>query len=793
MKTKETSKSKRRIVLLDTHAIIHRAYHALPDFSTSSGRPTGALYGLASMIISIVKDLNPDYVIACYDLPGGTFRTTMYTGYKAHRKELDGALSDQIEGSREVLSALSIPLYEVKGFEADDLLGTISEKLKKDKENEIIIASGDMDTLQLVDGKNVKVFTLKRGLTDTVIYDEKAVVERFGFKPELLPDYKGLRGDPSDNIIGIPGIGEKTATTLITNFGSLEQIFKKLKKGDEAFREVSITPRIIELLRNGEEEAMFSKTLATIRRDAPIEFDLPEKNWKESVVISRAEKLFGELEFRSLGARLRAVLGEAEAASATPEPENEVNVDPALLKRLTVALSLLDSEKSDPDIEDVLSYARTRDPKVAEDYIMKALERNGLMRVWTEIEEPIIPIVAGMTKCGIKIDKEYFQKLSKKYHGVLATLEQEIYKLSGEEFNIKSPKQLGEVLFVKLGLPTAGVKKSASGGYSTQIEVLEKLEESHPIIGKIMEFRELQKLLSTYIDVLPEFADSENRVHPEYLQIGAATGRFSSKNPSIQNIPTKTELGRNIRGGFVAEKGWKLVSFDYSQIEFRLAAIFAKDEYLINSFNKGDDAHTAVASKVFGVPLAEVTKEMRRRAKVINFGILYGMGVNALRKNLGGTQKEAAAFYSDYFEKFKSIESYLESTKEFAKKYGYTETLFGRKRYFPNINSSVPFIQKMAERMAVNAPLQGTVADIMKISMRFISERLQREGLAESAFPLLQIHDELIFEIKDSDIERVSEIVTDEMQGVFKKSYINFDSPVPLVVNSSSGQTWQDL
>lgn len=793
MKTNETSKSKKRIVLLDTHAIIHRAYHALPDFATSSGRPTGALYGLASMILSIVKDLRPDYIIACYDLPGGTFRNVMYSGYKAHRKDLHDSLIEQIESSKEILSALCVPLYSVPGFEADDLLGTISENLKKDKNNEIIIASGDMDTLQLVDGKKVKVFTLKRGLTDTIIYDETAVKERFGFGPELLPDYKGLRGDPSDNIIGIPGIGEKTATTLITNFGSLEKMYKLLKKSDAPFREAKITPRIIELLRNGEEEALFSKTLATIRRDAEVDFNLPEKHWSDTIDVARAEKLFEELEFRSMGGRLRAVLGGEVSASVVPEPATAVVVDPITLKRLTVSLSLLDPDKSDPDIEDVLSYTRTRDVFAAEDYIMKSLEHNGLMKVWKEIEEPIIPVVAGMTTRGIKIDKIYLEKLSKEYHAVLEKLEQEIYTMAGGEFNVKSPKQLSEVLFVKLGLPTAGIKKSAGGGYSTQIDILEKLEESHPVIGKIIEFRELQKLLSTYIDVLPEFAGPDGRVHPEYLQIGAATGRFSSKNPSIQNIPTKTELGRNIRRGFVAEKGWKLVSFDYSQIEFRLAAIFAKDEYLISSFKNGDDAHTAVASKVFNVPLAEVTKEMRRRAKVINFGILYGMGVNALRKNLGGTQKEAAAFYADYFDKFKSIESYIESTKTFAKKHGYTETLFGRRRYFPNINSSVPFIQKMAERMAVNAPLQGTVADIMKLSMRFIYERLAAEGLAESAYPLLQIHDELIFEIKDEAIEQACKIITEEMEGVFVKSYLHYASPVPLVVHSSSGETWQDL
>ncbi len=794
MKTKEKSQFKKRIVLLDTHAIIHRAYHALPDFATSSGRPTGALYGLASMVLSIAKDLSPDYIIACYDLPGGTFRSAMYTGYKAHRKELDDSLAIQINESREVLDAMNIPRYEVKGFEADDLLGTIAETLKKDKTNEVIIASGDMDTLQLVDGKQVKVFTLKRGLTDTVLYDEKAVVSRFGFPPKLLPDYKGLRGDPSDNIIGIPGIGEKTATALISSFGGIEGIYKKLKNGDEAFISAGIKPRIIELLRNGEEEAEFSKTLATIRLDAPVSFELPDKSWRESVDHNKAEKMLSELEFRSLITRLRGVLGaETQEISLKEEATAEETIDPLEVKKLGVALSLLDPEKSEPDLEDIFSYARTRDFSAAKDYIMKAIEHNSMTNVWKEIEEPIMPVIAAMTARGIKIDKLYLKKLGSDYHGVLEKIEQDIYKLAGEEFNVKSPKQLSEILFGKLGLPTAGVKKSAGGAYSTQIEILQKLEEAHPIIPKIIEYRELQKLLSTYIDVIPDLVAPDGRLHPEFVQIGAATGRFSSKNPNIQNIPTKSELGRNIRRGFVADKGWKLVSFDYSQIEFRLAAIFAKDEYLINAFKNGDDAHTAVAALVFGVPMNEVTKEMRRHAKVINFGILYGMGVNALRKNLGGTQKEAAAFYEDYFNKFKSIAGYLDSTKMFAKKHGYTESLFGRRRYFPNINSSVPFIQKIAERAAINAPLQGTAADIIKLAMRFIWARLQKEKMADSVYPLLQIHDELIFEIKEELLEKATALIKEEMEGVFEESYLKYKSSVPLVVNYSSGDTWQDL
>lgn len=788
MKLNVKSNSKKRIVLLDTHAIIHRAYHALPDFTTSSGVPTGALYGLASMILSIVKDLKPDHIIACYDLPGGTFRSEMTANYKANRKKADDALVDQIIKSREIMEALSIPFYEQKGFEADDLLGTIAEKLKVSKDNEIIIASGDMDTMQLIDKSQVKVFTLKRGLSDTIVYDEKAVMERFGFTPKLLPDYKGLRGDPSDNIVGIAGIGEKTATTLITTFGTIENLYKKLKKSDAEFREVGISPRVIELLRNGEEEALFSKALATINRDVPMNFSLPERLWRETVSLNNVEKIFQKFEFRSLVTRFKNILEIKDDAV-----KEEVNIEPLELKKLSIALWLIDSEKTNPDIEDIFTYAKTRDLEDAKKILWNDLQKNKLDKVYSEIEEPIIGIIAEMQQRGIKIDKEYLKNLSKDYHQTLDGIEKEIYNLAGQEFNIKSPKQLGEILFEVLHLPTAGIKKSASGGYSTQITVLEKLEDAHPIIKKIMEYRELQKLLSTYIDVIPEMVASDGRLHAEFIQTGTTTGRFSSNNPNLQNIPIKSDLGRAIRGGFVASEGNVLASFDYSQMELRLAAIFSGDENLINIFKNGEDVHTAVASRVFGVPMTDVTKEMRRHAKVINFGILYGMGVNALRKNLGSSQKEAAEFYADYFRQFKSFETYLNDTKNFARSHGYTETLFGRRRYFATINSSIPFIQKMAERTAINAPIQGTLADIVKLAMRFTYERLQKEGLSKDVSMLLQIHDELIFEIKEDVLDRAVPIIREEMQGVLEKSFIHFVSEVPIVVDYVSGKTWQEL
>ncbi|MDQ5883178.1 MAG: polymerase, partial [Patescibacteria group bacterium] len=581
-----SKENKKRIVLLDTHAIIHRAYHALPDFATASGEPTGALYGLSTMILSILNTLNPDYIIACYDMPGGTFRSEATATYKANRKKGDDELIDQIQKSREIMDAFSIPYYEKKGYEADDLLGTLAEILKKDKDNEIIISSGDMDTLQLVDKKAVQVFTLKRGLTDTVLYDEKAVKDRFGFGPKLLPDYKGLRGDPSDNIIGISGIGEKTATTLITEFGSIEDIYKKLAKDKEAFKKAGVTDRIIKLLEEGEEEAMFSKTLATIMRNVPVEFSLPEKKWKDSATFENIEKVCQRFEFKSLSGRfLKVLTGESAPVEKDENVQETQNVSNDELRKVSIALWLIDSEKTNPKIDDILNFAKTKSFDEAKKVIWTEVKKRNLEKVYEEIEAPIIPVIKKMEDHGVLLDTKYLKVLSKDYHKKLEVLEQEIYKIAGEEFNIKSPKQLSEILFTKMSLPTKGIKKSASGGYSTDISTLEKLEDEFEIIKKIIDFRELQKLLSTYIDVLPDLVKEDGRLHAEFIQHGTSTGRFSSNNPNLQNIPTRSDLGRVIRNAFVAAPRFKLVSFDYSQIELRIAAMFSGDEYMIKTFN----------------------------------------------------------------------------------------------------------------------------------------------------------------------------------------------------------------
>ena len=803
------------LVLLDAHAIIHRAYHALPEFLSSKGEPTGALYGLSSMLMKIIIDLRPDYIVACYDLPQKTFRHEAYEGYKAGRAKAEDALVLQLKNSRQIFEAFNVPIYDAPGFEADDILGTIVEKMKTTPPAggiNIIIASGDMDTMQLVDGEKVQVYTLKKGINDTILYNEKKVIDRFGFKPKFLPDYKGLRGDPSDNIIGIKGIGEKTATNLIINFGTIEEIYEKIKKDEKTFIKNNVSPRILELIKNNEEEALFSKTLAKIRTDAPVDFVLPENTFWENADLKKVENIFSVFEFRSLFARLKgffnnkqqAISGdnalrrshpilEGQDISGSSEYSSEhirqksPNIDEEKLQETSIALWLLNSDIVNPSLDDILLFGKTSSFETARDYIFKQLEEKKLDKVYEEIEKPIIPVVKKMQDHGILIDKKYFENLSKEYHKELDKLTAKIYKIAGTEFNINSPKQLGEVIFGKMGMKS-NKKKSASGSFSTRVSVLEELEEDNPIIKEILSYRELQKLLSTYIDVIPKMVGEDGRLHAKFLQNGTTTGRFSSQDPNLQNLPIKSKLGKKIRNGFVAGKGYKLLAFDYSQIELRVVAMLSGDKRMTQIFRQEKDIHAGVASFVFGVPIEKVDSEMRRKAKVINFGIIYGMGVSSLRKSLGGTRQEAQKFYDNYFNQFSGVRDYLERVKAFAMKHSYTETLFGRRRYFPNINSRIPFLKNMAERTAINAPVQGTAtADIIKLAIRYVEEDLEKKNLLDRTHLVLQIHDELVYETESGILSEVEKIIKNTMQTVLERSYLHYKIDIPLVVHSGSG------
>lgn len=784
---------KKTLVLLDAHAILHRAYHALPDFSSPSGEPTGALYGVIAMLLSIAEELKPDYIAACYDLPKPTYRHDAYKDYKGGRKKTDDELVKQIIRSRDIFGVFNIPIYEMEGFEADDLLGTIPHQLKDHKDVEVIIASGDMDTLQCVDKKRVRVYTLRKGIKDTIMYDEAMVKERFGFGPKLVPDYKGLRGDASDNIPGIPGIGEKTATTLITEFGSIDALYKKLHKDEQQFLDAGIKPRIIGLLKDHEEDAQFSKMLATIRTDVPVEYVLPTIHWKEAADTDAVLSLFSELGFRTLAARVKHMFELAEDVSPDQTGSGVKDADVA---RVAIMLWLIESDRTNPTYDDIIDYGRsyfeTVDFAEIEEKLAAKIKDQKLTTVFEEIETPLMEVVAYMNDVGVELDTKYLATLSQTMHKELNSLQKSIQKHAGVEFNINSPKQVGEVLYDTMGLKPKNQKKTAGGQRSTRESELEKMRDDHPIIPEILRYRELQKLVSTYIDNLPGMVSKDGRLRSTLLQTGTVTGRMASKDPNLQNIPVRTQESKAIRKAFVAGKGKKIVAIDYSQIELRIAAMLSGDEKLVEIFKNGEDVHAGVASRVFGVKSDEVTSDMRRKAKVINFGILYGMGVNALRANLGEdtSREEAQEFLNAYFNTFTRLAEYLEETKGYARLEGCTKTLFGRRRYFPGITSSAPFIRAQAERMAINAPVQGTAADAMRIAMNEVYAYIKKGKRSEHVQMLMQVHDELVFEIDESVLDKEVKKLKEIMEGVLTDEQTQ---GVPILVDVEVGKSWGDL
>ncbi len=818
---------KRKLVILDTHAILHRAYHALPELSSSKGEPTGGLYGLISILIRSINDLKPDYIVAANDLPGGTFRHEAFDGYKGTRAEIDEALLHQIKRIPEVLEAIGVPLYSAKGFEADDVIGTIVEETKGDKDLNVIIASGDMDTLQLVEGKRVCVFAQRKGLTDIVMYDEEGVQAKYGFGPELVTDFKGIRGDASDNIPGVPGVGEVSAIKLIQTYGPLEKIFAALKKKgvETVAKEAGIQKRYAQLVLDNEEAALFSKGLAEIRRDAPIDFKLPEKPWREEVDVKKVVHKLSEFEFRALIPRIKTVLGASQELSSEkvssaqrlhPE-ENEAdqslpagrqgpfrreefaeadglftteNLSKEEIEKVGIAVWVLDSNITQPTLDDIYRVGKSDSFEEAKKNILAEIKKRDLSFVYEKIEMPLFPVLRKMEARGVKIDRAFLSDLSKKYRKELDAIAKRIYDAAGEEFNINSPKQLGDILFDTLGLSVKNQKKTATGARSTRESELEKMRELHPIIGDILSFRELSKLLSTYIDTIPTLLDGEDRLHTSYVQTGTTTGRLASQNPNLQNIPIKTDLGRAIRHAFVPSEGMQLVSFDYSQIELRIAAFLSGDEALSEIFRSGRDVHREVAARVFHVKDSEVSYEQRRRAKVINFGILYGMGVTSLQQALGTNRKEAQEFYDQYFAAFPRLAAYLDETKATAARQGYTETFFGRRRYFDGIKSSIPYVKAAAERMAINAPIQGTQADIVKLAMVEIAQWIEKEKLGEDIHMLLQVHDELVFEMRESVIKTYTPHIKEIMENVVSEE--ERDS-IPYKAEGKKGPNWGDM
>lgn len=739
----------KRLVLIDSHALIHRAYHALPPLTSAGGELVGAVYGFVSILLRVLRELKPDYIAAAYDLPGPTFRHVAYERYKAQRPETPSDLSSQFLKVKEVLDAFDIVVYQKEGYEADDLIGTIAKKLEKNKKIEIIILTGDQDILQLI-GPRVKVYALKKGITETVTYDEKAVQERFGLTPGQLIDFKGLKGDASDNIPGVKGIGEKTALELLKKFGSVEGVYKALGKKNNFF-----SASLAEKLQAGEEDAAISKELARIKTDVAIDFDLEKTKWGgrlDTREIIEALKKFG---FTSLLKRL-----------------DNVTTSHVVNKTGQEAFSF--GEKLGGQKEPVTGGASIK---------ASGMVLSGFLE--KEVERPLTAILQKMQKRGILLDLDFLKKLAGQIIRKINGLKKEIYEFAGEEFNINSTRELSRILFEKLQIPAEGLRRTEKvRAVSTGASELEKLRKQHPIIQEILNYRELAKLQNTYIDVLPKLADKNGRVHTTFNQFGAATGRLSSSNPNLQNIPIMSEEGREIRKAFIAEEGYGLVFFDYSQIELRVAAHLADDKKMIEAFQQGEDIHKLTASEIYNVPLEKVTPDQRRAAKTLNFGILYGMGSQALAESTGMSRSDAKKFIDEYFRDFSGIKKFLDDTKKFVYENGYVETMFGRRRFIPEIFSSNWRVKREAERMAINMPIQGTATgDIIKIAMVKIDKWATENKLDNKVRMLLQVHDELVFEIQKEIFQKTYPKIKEIMENAAKLK-------VPIVVEVKSGPNW---
>jgi DNA polymerase-1 len=896
------SSTPKRLFILDANALLHRAWHALPPLTSPEGVVVNAVYGVMMIVMNLLQKEQPEAMVACWDTEVATFRHEAYKEYKAHRAEQPDELYAQIPLIQQGLATIGVDSLELDGYEADDLLGTIAVRAKK-AGWEVVIVTGDRDALQLVQ-PGIRVMSFKKGVSDTFIYDEAAVKEQYGLSPAQFLEYKAMRGDSSDNIPGVKGIGEKGATDLLQRFGTLEGIFKA---AHEAGSELSKSTR--EKLLAAEAEMPAIMKLVTIVTDVPIAWELhglkrDEEALRAFLRSMGFKTLLGKME-REGGAR-GVVSSEGagqETEKETPSFHNKAVGSPIsveiqrlndskevlnVLKNLhqekeilvhvargvqgslfgeaieSVVLgvrgdkhtlfefpsTLLRNEQSAKDGLQELFDSRTilffsHDTKLQlrglhllglelerwgfdsmlGAYLLGAGERNhdllsvaekflqmtlatdaaplkqaeaallliepvrtaliaeNLENVLGRFELPLVPVLARMEEMGIKMDSDYLKELAKEFTADKQRLEKEMIEMAGRAFNPASPSQLADVLFTDLALPTKGIKKGKTG-YSTAAPELEKLRGQHPIIEKIEDYREVSKLLSTYVEVLPLLADGKGRVHTTYNQAVAATGRLSSTDPNLQNIPIRTEAGRRIRRAFIAEEGNVLVSCDYSQIELRLAAALSKDPVMTEAFLHGEDIHRATAARIWGIKLNEVTGEQRRAAKAINFGILYGQGAHGLSVTAGISYADAKVFIEKYFQVYAKFRAYIEETKALARTLGYVETLFGRKRPTPEILSSIPMLRAQAERMAVNMPLQGTAADLMKLAMIEVDKKLST--VCAEARMLLQVHDEVVLEVPAKDAKRVAQFVKETMENVEKVG-------VPIVVEMKIGENWEEM
>ncbi len=875
--------NKKRLYILDANALLHRAWHAIPPLTAPDGRVVNAVYGVLMLVLKIWQEEHPDAMVACWDTEAPTFRHEAFEAYKAQRPEQSDELYAQIPWIREGLQAMFVDSVFCDGFEADDVIATIATR-SHTQGWDVTVVTSDRDAYQLI-RPGIDVLSLKKGVSDTVRFDEDRLQQEYGLTPTQFTDYKIMRGDPSDNIPGIKGIGEKGATTLLQEYGDLAAIMVAAHNVTSALSDSTRRK-----LLDAEPELKGLRELIELRTDAPIEWQASVFSWPPAD-LSGLRSCFQSFGFKALLKRLDASASSTGAippstfehpiskkrTSAAASPESwadfcaslpssgpifvrldhgqeqslfggshvtigaafetktglhtsvvgvgtapvqawirehasrfvmhDVKRDMKALSRVSVTLPdiacdqmlvayLLAAGERNHDLEQIAvtyagvhpstpwpladqltSMARAHEP------MMKALREAGLERVLARFDMPLIPILFAMEEAGILIDRAYLEDLGKKATGEKARLERDMQAMADADFNPASPKQLSEILFTKLALPTKGIKKSTQG-YSTAASELEKLRGQHPIIERIEEYREVSKLLSTYIDVLPGLADAEGRVHTTFNQAVAATGRLSSTDPNLQNIPIRTELGRGIRRAFIARPGYKLVSCDYSQIELRVVAALAKDAAMLEAFRGDADIHRATAASIWDIPFDEVTSDQRRIAKAINFGLIFGQGPQGLAMAADISFAEAKTFIAKYFEVYKGVKTYMEETKVLAHSLGYVETLFGRRRLLPEIHSSMPQLRAAAERMAINMPVQGTDADLMKLAMIVVAKELP--SICADARLVLQVHDELVFEVPEAEVAPVAKAVCHLMENVEKIG-------VPIRVDAKAGTNWADM
>lgn len=764
----------KKLLLIDAYAMIFRAYYAFirAPRMNSKGKNTSAIFGFCVMLEDLLKKINPTHVGVAFDPAGGTFRHEAYEQYKAQRPETPEDIRKAVPVIKQLLEAMNIPVLEVPGFEADDVIGTLS-KQGEEAGFEVYMATPDKDYGQLVSNH---VFMYRPRYTGGFeLMGPAEVCAKYGLqRKEQVIDLLGLMGDASDNIPGCKGVGEKTAVALLEQFGSIDNMLAHTDEIKGALR-TKVESQV--------EEIKFSRFLATIRTDVPIALDEALLSKKEPN-LEQLTALYRDLEFNTLLRKLETnQLSQPKTPSTPKKPSDPTQLDlfaepeeqSVTGNPSPITYDTIENRLCQYLLNPEVAFNPYKEPDFA------ALKADAdLWNLYNEVELPLVEVLREMEAAGVRIDVEKLKQAESALMAELNALEQQIYTLAGEPFNINSPKQVGELLFDKLKLD-AKAKKSKNGQYSTSEEVLVALKERNAIVGLILDFRATQKLINTYIAALPGYIAEDGKIHTTYNQTVTATGRLSSSNPNLQNLPIRSERGKLIREAVIPDEGCLFLSADYSQIELRLMAHFSQDEHMLAAFRSGQDIHAATAARIYGKPIEQISKDERRNAKTANFGIIYGISAFGLAQQLECSRTEAKQLIDDYFAAFPRVISYIESQKELARQRGYAETLFGRKRYLPDINSHNATVRSFAERNAVNAPIQGTAADIIKMAMVSIHRRLKEENL--KAQMIMQVHDELNFNVPKTEVERVREIVVSEMQNAVHLS-------IPLIAECGVGENW---